>query len=99
MREYPLRVLEARVTKSCSLHSIDYFIEGRAHVSERERHPPWLSAWSESARENRLRRVAELIEGERHLAGRVDANARFDPNGADDESVGEHNHLELGVGP
>jgi len=35
MREYPLRVVEAMVANGCSLKSIDYFIEGRAHPRRR----------------------------------------------------------------
>jgi hypothetical protein len=95
MREYSPRVVKVRVTNGCSLTSIDDYIEGRTHLSEEEEgYAPSLLARSKSARENRLHRVAELIEGERHLAGRVDA--RVDRHGAY-ESAGERNQTELGV--
>jgi len=97
MREYPLRVVEAMVANGCSLKSIDYFIEGRAHLSEEDRSALWLLAWSDSGHENRRQRVAELIEGERHLAGRVGANGRVDRYEAD-ESVDGRNQFGLGVG-
>jgi hypothetical protein len=97
MREYARRVVEAMVANGCSLESIDHFIESRSHLSEEERSVMWLFAWSKSARENRRRRVAELIEGERHLAGRAGANGRLYQPGAF-EFVGGRNQFGPGVG-
>jgi hypothetical protein len=80
------------------LKSVDQFIEDKTPLSEEERSAVWLLARSsESGRENRLQRVAELIEGGRQLAGRVRADARVDRYGAD-ESVGGRNQFGLGVG-
>jgi hypothetical protein len=94
MREYPLRVVGAMVASG---YSIDRFIEGRTRLSEVDRSGVWLSAWSESGRENRLQRVAELIDGERHLAGRVGANGGVDRRRAD-HALAERNEFRLGVG-
>lgn len=69
MREYPLRVVEAMVANGSSLSSIDRFSQGGTRRSAEERPALWLAAWSERGRENRLQRVAELMGGERHLAG------------------------------
>jgi hypothetical protein len=85
------------VANGCSLESIDYFIESRTQLSEEERSALWLLAWSKSGREERRQRVAELIEGERHLAGRAGADGRVDQPGAD-EPVGDRNEFGPGVG-
>ena len=95
MREHPLQMVEAMLANGCSLKSIDYFLEGRTHLSEEDRSVLWLLAWS--ARGNRRQRVADVIEGERHLAGRVGVSDRVDRSGAN-ESVGGRNRFGLGVG-
>jgi hypothetical protein len=88
MREYPRRAVEAMVATGSSLESIDYFIESRTQLSEEERSVMWLLAWSRSGRENRRQRVAELIGGERHLAGRAGASGGVDQPARTSPSVG-----------
>ncbi|MGZ6574978.1 MAG: hypothetical protein ACXVHJ_28600 [Solirubrobacteraceae bacterium] len=98
MREYTLRVVGAMVANGLSLESIEGFIEGETHVSEEVRSALWLLAWSETSRENRRQRVAELMEGERHFAGRLSVGGgRVDCFRAD-ESVAGRNQLGLGIG-
>jgi hypothetical protein len=71
-------VVEAMIADGQSLESIEGFIEDRAHLSGEARFALRLLAWTETDRENRRQRVAELIEGERQLAGRVNAQHRVD---------------------
>jgi len=97
MREYPLDAVEAMVANGCSLGSIEDFIEDRTHLSEEVRSALWLVAWIETGREHRRRRVAELIEGSRQLAGRVGARRRVECSWAD-ESVARRNEFGLGIG-
>ena len=66
MFNYPLRVVEGMVADGRSLKSIEDFIEDRTHhLSEEARSALWLLAWSETNRENRPRRVGELMRAER----------------------------------
>ena len=74
MRTYPSRAVEAMVATGSSWESIEDFIETRTHLSEDARSALWLVAWSETSRENRRQRVAQLMAGERQLAGRVRDN-------------------------
>ena len=76
MREYPLRLVGAMVAHGLGLESIEGFIEGETHLSEEIRSALWLFAWSETRREHRRQRVAELMEGKRQFAGRLIANGR-----------------------
>ena len=97
MREYPLEAVEAMVADGRSLESIEHFIEDRAHLSRDVRSALWLLAWTETSRERRRQRVAELIAGKRQFAGRVGVNRRVDvarPN----ESVAGPNEIGLGIG-
>ena len=97
MRTYPLRVVEAMVADGCSLESIEDFIEGRTELSEEVRSALWLLAWSETSGENRRQRVAELMSGERQLAGRVSTNGRVDCSGADESMAGPNELAGMGA--
>jgi len=77
MRTYAWRVLDAMVGNGCSWDSTGDFLEDRSRLSEEVRSTLWVLAWRESSRENRRQRVAQLMEGERQLAGRVSANRRL----------------------
>ncbi|MBV8430138.1 MAG: hypothetical protein JO244_03185 [Solirubrobacterales bacterium] len=61
------------------MESIEDFIAGLPHQSEETRSALWLLAWTDTdRRESRRLRVAELLQGERQLAGRVNADGRRD---------------------
>ena len=97
MREYPLRLVGAMVANGLSLESIEGFIAGETNLSEEVRSALWLLAWSETRSENRRQRVAELMEGERHFAGRLSVGGRVDCFWADDAVAGR-NQFGLGIG-
>lgn len=84
------------VANGCSLKSIEHFIEDRISLSGDARSALWLLAWTETSRENRRQRVAELMEGTRQLAGRADAS-RVDRSRADESVAGPH-PFGLGIG-
>jgi hypothetical protein len=97
MREYPLEAVEAMVADGRSLESIEHFIEDRTHLSRDVRSALWLLAWTETSREHRRQRVAELIAGKRQFAGRVGVNRRVD-GARTNESVSGPNEIGLGIG-
>jgi hypothetical protein len=97
MREYPLHVVGAMIANGQTLKSIEGFIEGKTQLPEEERSALWLLAWSETRRENRRQRVADLMEGERQIAGRLSASGRVD-RAWRDESVAGRNQCGLGIG-
>lgn len=77
MSNPPRRAVETMIASGQSMESIEDFIEGLPHESEETRSALWLLAWTDTRRrESRHHRVAELIEGERQLAGRVNTNGR-----------------------
>ena len=84
------------VASGQSLESIEGFIESGPHLSEDVRSALWLLAWSETSRENRRQRVAELMAGKRQYAGRLIAGGRVDCWA--DESVAGRNQFGLGIG-
>ena len=97
MRTHPLGVLEAMLANGCSLESIEGFIEDRTHLAEEVGSALSMLAWSETKHENRRQRVAELMNGERQLAGRVSANGRVDCSSAEESVAGRH-RFGLGIG-
>ena len=78
MRSYPSRVVEAFVANDSGRESTEDLIENRTHLTGEGRSALGLLTWSETSRENRRQRVAELMEGERQFAGRLSANGRVD---------------------